>query len=194
MTEIVAELGNARNTLLCAPSMSGDERGACTELLLHADPADTSVLWVAYSRDPNACLAQWEDETDQHPRNAAVVTVGDTVGESTVPFGTVESITSPSDLTGLGIQIGQFLSEWDGELVVCFDSLTALLQYVDLQTAYEFLHAITGQLHAAGAYAHFHVDPTAHDQQTIDSIASLFDAVVTLGEGDPAVRTRKLME
>jgi hypothetical protein len=69
-----------------------------------------------------------------------------------------------------------------------------MLQYVDVETAYEFLHTITGQLYAADARAHFHVDPTAHDAETVDAIASLFDAVVTLGDADPEIRKRQVLE
>jgi hypothetical protein len=104
-----------------------------------------------------------------------------------------ETISSPSDLTGLGIQIGEFLSEWSAPTVLCFDSLTSMLQYVDFETAYEFLHAITGQIHASDARAHFHIDPGAHDQQQIAGITSLFDASVSLEE-EPRVRTRDVIE
>jgi hypothetical protein len=70
-----------------------------------------------------------------------------------------------------------------------------MLQYVEVETAYEFLHAITGQLYAADARAHFHIDPTAHDRMTVDSIASLFDAVVEFDDGpDPTIRKRHLIE
>lgn len=193
MTDIAADIGEARNVLLCAPSLSGDEQGACTDLLLAGDPTTTSVLWVTFRRDARACVDQWAAHTDDPPRDAAVIAVGDTGEAVDVEWATVETVSSASDLTGLGIEIGEFLSDWDGDLVVCFDSLTAMLQYVDLQTAYEFLHAVTGQLYAAGARAHFHIDPTAHDDQTVDSLASLFDAVVTLGGGEPAVRKRQLL-
>jgi hypothetical protein len=37
----------------------------------------------------------------------------------------------------------------------------------------------------------FRLDPTAHDQQTVDALTSLFDARVTLQEADAAtIRTR----
>jgi hypothetical protein len=68
-----------------------------------------------------------------------------------------------------------------------------MLQYVDVETAYEFLHAVTGQVHAAGARAHFHVDPSAHDDQKIAAIMSLFDASVSL-QDDVEVQTRALLE
>jgi len=190
--DVHTELGDARNVLLSAPSMSGDERGVCTDLLFGADPVETSVLWVTFRRDPGACLDQWTATTGDRPLNAAVIAVGD-VGTVDADWADVESVSSASDLTGLGIEIGEFLSDWEGNVVVCFDSLTAMLQYVEVETAYEFLHAVTGQLYAADARAHFHVDPNAHDTQTVDSIASLFDAVVELGDGEPTVRKRALI-
>jgi hypothetical protein len=194
MPDVHAELTDARNVLLCAPSMSGDEREVCSGLLSGGDPAATSVLWVTFRRDARACVDAWTAASDVEPRNAAVVAVGDTGEAVDVEWASVETVSSASDLTGLGIEIGEFLADWEGELVVCFDSLTAMLQYVDVETAYEFLHAITGQLYAADARAHFHIDPTAHSRQTVDSIASLFDAVVTLGGDEPDIRARHLLQ
>ena len=65
--DVHTELGDARNVLLSAPSMSGDERGVCTDLLFGADPAETSVLWVTFRRDPDACLDQWTATTGDRP-------------------------------------------------------------------------------------------------------------------------------
>jgi len=39
-----------------------------------------------------------------------------------------------------------------------------------------------------------HLDPTTHDRETVDALASLFDAVVTADDGDCDVRTRKLLQ
>lgn len=193
MTDLQSEVADARNVLLAAPSMSGGESAACTDLLVPATPGDADVLWVTFHGDATDCVDQWAVAADDRPENAAVIVVGDTPGPQ--PDGvTVEHISTPSDLTGLGITIGELLGQWDGPVVVCVDSLTAMLQYVELETAYEFLHAVTGQLYAADARAHFHIDPTAHDPETVDSIASLFDAVVEFGDGpDPTVRKRHLI-
>jgi hypothetical protein len=102
-------------------------------------------------------------------------------------------VSTPSDLTGLGITIGEFLSEFDEPVHICFDSLTSLLQYVDLQTTYEFLHAITGQIYAASARAHFHIDPAAHDEMTVETITSLFDARISLAADEPTIDIRDLL-
>ena len=194
MTDLHTELTDARNVLLAAPSMSGGEAEACTDLLVPSAPAGSNVLWVTFRGDATDCIDQWFAATDDQPGNAVVVVVGDSPGPD--PDGvTVEHISSPSDLTGLGIAIGELLSEWDGSPVVCIDSLTAMLQYVEVETAYEFLHAVTGQLYAADARAHFHIDPSAHDSTTVDSIASLFDAVVEFDSNDgPSIRKRHLLQ
>jgi len=194
MTDLRTELADARNVLLCAPSLSGAESETCTDLLVPSDPDDANVLWVTFRRDATACVDQWFATTDAEPQNGAVIVVSESGGPSDLDGIEVETISSPSDLTGLGIAIGEFLSAWEGDTVVCFDSLTAMLQYVTVETAYEFIHTITGQLYAADARAHFHIDPTAHDSQTVDSIASLFDATIRLGDGEPDIRARDILQ
>lgn len=187
MDEIYTQLEGTTNVLLAEPPM-GQGRDVCTSLLLDTED-NPNVLFVTYTRSASDCVAQLDGRDDVE--NVGVVTVGDS---SAAPDGVVtDSVSTASDLTGLGITIGRFLSEWEEPVLVCFDSLTSMLQYVDVQTAYEFLHAITGQIHAAGARSHFHIDPNAHDDQHVASITSLFDAKVSL-QGERTVRTREILE
>jgi hypothetical protein len=188
MADITTQLDGATNVLLKVPPLD-DGREVCTSLLGDDDTAP-NVLFVSFTRQAAACV----DQVDDNPnlRNIGVITVGDTTATVDRSDVVTENVSTASDLTGLGIQIGQFLSEWDEPVLICFESLTSMLQYVDYETAYEFLHAITGQVHAAGARAHFHIDPSAHDEKDIAGIASLFDASVSL-DGETAVQTRNLI-
>ena len=133
-----------------------------------------------------------EDST----RSVAADTGGDGGLSLPGPDAPIETVSSPNDLTGLGIRITEFLSDWadnDNRTVVCFDSLTALLQYVELDTAYEFLHIITGRMASTDAFAHFHMDPDAHDEQTVEIVTGLMDAVVEVDEeGGRNIRSRKV--
>ncbi len=93
----------------------------------------------------------------------------------------MESVTSPGDLTGIGIKVGGFLDDWTregNELRLCFHTLTTFLQYADLRSVYQFVHALTGRVRAAGGQAHYHLDPAAHDRRTVNTLMGLFDAVV----------------
>lgn len=188
MEKIPTQLDGATNVLLEEPSIGGS-RDVCTSLLV--DASAPNVLFVSFTRQASACVEQLDGKSVD---NVGVITVGDgsaAVEDETV---TTETVSTPNDLTGLGITIGQFLSEFDGRVLVCFDSLTSMLQYVDVPTTYEFLHAISGQIHAAGARAHFHIDPNAHSDQDVSALASLFDARVSLGDGEPDIQSRELLE
>lgn len=205
-------LGDATSVLVESDESDSGRAPTCTDLL-HCHPADReNLLWVTYARGPDEKLQSWRRHTDATPGNLGVVSVGDTmrsaaaasaavsdpalsesfdVGSGGSP-NPVEAVENPSDLTGVGIAVGRYVQAWGGErpTTLCFDSITAMLQYVEFQTAYRFLHVLTGRIAAAGGVGHFHVDPVAHDEQTLASLKTLFDAVVTVDDGERTVRTR----
>ncbi|WP_136717462.1 DUF7504 family protein [Halorientalis salina] len=197
MQDLHDQLGDATNVLLGAPSMSGGTDEVCVDLLSQGSPDEVSVLWVSFTKPASQCLEQWRAHHDADPASFGAIVVGDTVGSGEagdIDSRAIKHVSNPSDLTGIGIKVGEFVSGRSEQIAVCVDSLTSLLQYVDLETAYEFLHALTGQLYSAGAVSHFHIDPTAHDQATIDTVLSLFDASVDLRDGEPSVRSRYPLE
>lgn len=201
---IVGHLGDAGSVLVLTPSMSGDEDGTCAELMTPTDVSDQNVLWISYTKSPDVQLDRFRNAADSKPANVGVVSVEDSTRsvaasaagggpDGPLGVGPVETISNPSDLTGIGISVTEFLKDWHGnghKTVVCFDSLTAMLQYTEMETAYEFLHVLVGRAYAVDALVHFHMDPGAHDEQTVERVASLMDAVVELGEDGPDVRTR----
>lgn len=181
MEGLLTQLQGARTVLLAEPAMDR-ERDRCTSLLVDRHP-EPNVLFVTYTRSPADCV----DQLAGHDvGRVGVITVGEGGGDPAADV--TERVSTPSDLTGLGIEIRRFLSEWETP-VVCFDSLTSTLQYVEFETAYEFVHTVTGQVRAAPAYTHVHVDPDAHDDEQVAAITSLFDARVTV-DGGTTVRTR----
>jgi hypothetical protein len=204
---LTERLGGANSTLLLSSSFAAETEESCTNLLHQEAANDSNVLWVSYTKSPDQQLRRWQSHASDRPANMGMVSVEDSTrsvagdgggngaSELMGPNRPVETVSSPNDLTGLGISITEYLTDWaenDNKTVVCFDSLTALLQYVELETAYEFLHIITGRMAAVDAFAHFHMDPDAHDEQTLESIATLMDAVVEIDDGERHVRSRNL--
>jgi len=182
-------VGDATSALVCTSSVGPEDSGV--ELLSAATP-ETTVLWVTYTSPPSACIDRFR--AADASGSLSVIAVGDMPTDAPETDDvTVKSVSTPDDLTGLGITLSQALSSHE-DAVVCFDSLTVLLQYVDTETAYEFLNAFTGHLYAADARAQFHLDPSAHDRRTIDALASLFDAVVEGEGGDWSARRRRLLQ
>lgn len=191
-----ARLADASNVLLLAPSFQDGVDAACTQLHAGEKPADARVLAVTYTRSPHEWVADWLDSVGTMPADGLLVSVGDggrTDGAD--PGGdvwTVERISNAGNLTRLGITLSDYLADGGrGRTRLCFDSLTVLLQYASLERAFKFLHAITSRVRSANAVGHYHLDPAAHDEQTLATIKGLFDAVVEVDEsGDHTVTTR----
>ncbi|MEF8775869.1 MAG: hypothetical protein V5A43_05125 [Haloarculaceae archaeon] len=177
------DLSEVSKVLLLAPSLGRQGSDACLDLLA-ARSTPANALAVTFTRSPSDGVAHWTDGVETAPDRGGIVAVGQEgiVDDSTWA---VRAVESPSDLTGIGIQLNEFLSRMasastDGEsIAVCFNSITALLQYADLQRTFRFLHVVTGRVDSGGAVAHYHLDPDALDDQTVATIKGFFDAAVT---------------
>ncbi len=188
MTTITTQLDGATNILLKAPPL-GQGRAISTALLTTAVSVE-NIIFVTYTRGPHECVEQL---AGADTGKVGVITVGENQQRAPESVA-VKSVSAPSDITGLGIQIGQWLSTWPEPVHLSFESLTAMLQYVNFEMAYEFLHAITGQIHAANARAHFYLNPAAHPPEHVAGLAALFDAVVSVEDDSYTVTTRPLLE
>lgn len=182
-------LDGATNILLEEPPIA-QGRDTCTTLLVEG-AAEPDVLFVSYTRRAADCVAQI---ADTQVGAVGVITVGDSEPDIDDESVSTDRITTPSDLTGLGIKIDEFLSTHEGPVHICFDSVTTALQYVDYKTVYKFVHAMTGKIHAAGARAHFHIDPSAHAAEEVAGLTALFDARISVEGEDHTVTRRKLIK
>jgi len=192
---------DAHNVLLCAPPMDTHAEDGCVDLLTAEPPADEDVLFVTFVQSPDQRLDSWRGGTDgERPAKLGFVNVDDSTrsvaAASHASAGealSIRSVSSPADLTDLGIELNAFLEEWAGDgnqTVLCFHSVTTLLQYVDLPRAFRFFHVITGRVRESGVRAHYHVDPSVHDEGTINTLLSLFDGVAEWDGDDWQVRAR----
>lgn len=202
------ELAGAHNVLLLAPPLGEEDGDACSSLLSVASPGGTNLLSVTFNQSPDARIERWRATGGpKDPANLGFIVVGEGVrsaaaahppAEAPAPddFGpTIASVSSPADLTGIGIELGNFFEDWavdDNELRLCFHTLTTFLQYADLRSVYRFLHVLTGRVRLAGGIGHYHLDPAAHDHRTVNTLLALFDAVVEReANGDWQVRRRR---
>jgi hypothetical protein len=76
------------------------------------------------------------------------------------------------------------MTESDEPGLLCFHSLTTLLQYADPQRTFRFVHTLGSRARSCGVIAHYHLDPAAHDAPTVATLEPLFDVVVDLTEAD----------
>ncbi len=106
----------------------------------------------------------------------------------------IRYVSSPVDMTGIGIQLSEFLQEFYQERNVhqnrvMLYSLSTLLMYSDLQTVFRFLHVFTGRIQSIGGLGLFAIDSTAHEDKTVNTLKQLFDGIIELSEsGDPSLQ------
>ncbi|MFT4922341.1 MAG: hypothetical protein ACI8XM_001555 [Haloarculaceae archaeon] len=184
----LSDLEGVSNVLLLAPSLGSQGTDACLHLLTQSRPTQSNVLTINFQESPSEFIDRWTGETGASPVRGGVVAVGATNATVDNSDWAVRSVESPSDLTGIGIELSELLSgmakaaDDDEDIVVCFNNITSLLQYADLQRAFRFLHVVTGRVKTVGGVGHYHIDPDAHDQQTLATLKGLFDAVVEVNE------------
>lgn len=195
-------LGEARSVLLLADDEQQVDE-ACASLLAVDEPSSERLLAVSFDRTPDEFLEHWRLHVGDLPAQTGIIAGGETTrsaAASTAPQGpgvgavSIDTVAEPGDLTGLAIAISAYLDAWSEApetTAVCFDSITALLNHADADRVFRFLHSTTGRLRDMGAVAHYHLDPTLFDEATVNSMASLFDAVVEFDEdGSASVRMR----
>ncbi len=183
--------------------MSKTDSDVCRHLLKTDDDEERNLLSVQFTGSVTADgLTPMNARPAGRPDRMGIISVGDQLRSATQdatpdakPTGplSMETIADPRDLTRLGNTVSNYLSAWENNenrTVVCFDSLSSLLHHTDRERVFRFLHVFTGRLQARQASAHFHLDPTAHDRQTVESLVHLFDTVIDVADDDVVVRSR----
>lgn len=157
-----------------------------------------ACLTVALRDSFDTVVDRWDRHPGDRPAKLAVITARDSMRSATagaasgfveLPAGVqTTSVSEIGDLTGIGIRIQQALDGWDEDgfehVVVCFDSLTTLAQYVTFDRVFRFLHVLTARFSEAGVDSHFHIDPGAHDDRELATLRSLFDEVRSVAADD----------
>ncbi|WP_136718413.1 DUF7504 family protein [Halorientalis salina] len=184
------------NVLVLAPVFHPQQREECLSLTGGEAAPPTDVLYFSFTRSIGRTIERWTDSPSDVPERFGVIRVNDSfsVGQPdsaeeypTDSPVTVKNTSLPPDLTGLGIAFGEFLDTWvsdDRHLSICFDSVTALLQYEETDRVCQFLQELTRRVTALDADAHYHLDPGAHDEKTINKLAGYFDRVVEIPDAD----------
>lgn len=191
--QIKASIHPGDNLLVMCPSFMGDESRACLELLTLAPAAEVYALSILFTQSPGDHLNAWQHHVGSLPARSHIVSVdADTQSSATEhDMGdlAVERVPSPQNLTRLGVEITDCLDEWteagpDRQITVCFQSISTLLQYVDIDQVFKFLDVLSERCRATGAISHYHLDPQAHDDQTIERLSRLFDASLEYVDGE----------
>ncbi len=193
-------LGSVRpgsNILVSGPAMTGkadlayamlaegSRRGEGSVVVSTGDTADTVF----------EDLATRIDDLDAS-RVAVVDSRGDggRSSERTGDGGFVYHVSSPGDMTGIGIGITKGIETLENTGVeggrFVLDSLSTMLTYSDRKSVFKFCHVLSSRFDSTGYVGLFTVDTGAHDDQTIQVLKQAFDGMVEIRETDGTRQAR----
>ncbi|SHL65809.1 helix-turn-helix transcriptional regulator [Haladaptatus paucihalophilus] len=186
--KIEEDLQGASNVLVLAP-LTPDGNRAHMELVASTRPENVSLAAVTYTQPPGQWLGDWERSVGRSPRevrfiHASGMAQSETYDEQTSNTVTTE-VVDPTDPMEIIVPLSDRLKEWsNGETqpVVSVQTLTVLLEYVDFDTAFRYLHILTHRIQAAGGIGYFQMDPDIHDPETTNTLKTLFDVVVEISD------------
>ena len=176
--------------MLSGPAMSGKYELLMSALSAGVEDGD-GILLVTTNRDAASIIGDFEERVGRVPTNLYIV---DAVSEQQTSSGhlppeRVKHVSSPGDLTGIGIAVSEHIQQ----LVAAeaqrtrlgFYSLSTLLMYADIEGVFRFLHVLTGRVTSINGLGLFAIDPTTHDESTINTLKQLFDGMIEVrGDGE----------
>ncbi len=185
-----AEVEPGSNVLFTGPPLTG-KRSLCLDLLADGLDNGNGAIAVTTKDSADRVLEDFAARTSYEGKPFAIVDcvtqqqgVNDTQENDRIKYA-----SSPVDMTGIGIQLSEFLQAFYQQRNieknrVMLHSLSTLLMYSDLQTVFRFLHVFTGRIQSVDGLGLFCIDETAHDPQTLNTLKQLFDGVVETEEGE----------
>jgi len=185
--------------LISGPAMTGKQRLAYDILADGARNGDGAV--VVTTSDKAADVA--EDFRGLVPEMAnSQLGVVDCRGEGgsdpqAIDGVSVHQVSSPGDLTGIGIGITKALEglhnsgREQGRLALI--SLSTMLTYTDKKTVFKFCHVLSSRLDTAGYIGVFTIDSGAHDTQTIQVIKQAFDGLIEVRDAEGGGRESRVL-
>ncbi|MGB8216911.1 MAG: ATPase domain-containing protein [Candidatus Methanoperedens sp.] len=190
----IKELDNAiggirkgSNIMLIGPSMSGKEV-ILNHIMYHgAARNDNAVITVTTHRPATQILDWFEENKLAIPlsRIGIIDCISKSLGGAVVETENIKIASSPVDLTGIGVRIGQFFDDFVmkkniREVQLHINSLSTILMYSNIQTVFRFIHVFTGRIKAMGALGIFVMESKIHDERVITTLKQLFDGMIEI--------------
>ena len=197
--DTLAEVRPGSSILLSGPAMTGKEQLAYDILADGAREGDGAVVVTTSDKATNVAEAFQERVPDLEGSQLGVVDCrGEGGSDQTIVDGvSVHQVSSPGDLTGIGIGITKALEglhnagRTRGRLALI--SLSTMLTYTDKKTVFKFCHVLSSRLDAADYIGVFTIDSGAHDQQTIQVIKQAFDGLIEVRDAEGGGREARVL-
>jgi KaiC/GvpD/RAD55 family RecA-like ATPase len=188
------------NLLLSGPPLIGKNDLLLSTLARGTDRDEASII-VSTRDDEVSVLDDLERVSPGYDRSMVGV-VECVSGQETVDTDSIARVRragSPADLTGIGIEASELMTDFADAgasgIRLGVDSLSTVLLYTEFDRMCRFLHVLAGRVDRAGGTGVYVVNPGTINDAQFDQLKTLFDGLVELREredGDREIRVRGL--
>ena len=186
--EVKGGISPGSNVLILAPSMSSGEKLGYA--IMRPQEGEFALVLTTVMRSVDLL-----DFFSSEEFNRDAIGVIDSVTKLSTPDVSdttqVKYVSSPSDLTGIGIKFSSIVeSIFNGEfppsdqalfpppIRFYIDSLTTLLMYRKLEVLYQFLHVMTSKLKKMEAIGIYILNNESFDERTLSLMKQLMNVVI----------------
>jgi len=186
MSDGAVDLSETPLVLLLAPAVRDRPMDACVRALEGIGDDIDRVTAVTITDSARDWLSIWDQTSMCESTPVTCIDVdGATRSTTTDVVSTartqVERIRDPTDLEAVGRRVSDALDradEADDATGIVVHSLTGILQHVDESTAFKFVYTLGEVIRRVDGIVFFHLDPGAHDAETVETFRIVCDAVV----------------
>lgn len=189
---MMEELPAGTNVLISGPAAIGKQELAIR--LLAAGQTDNSgILCITTSENAASLLDDFETEMPSFDRRRiGIVDCSGSSQRQAIEEIAIEHVSSAADLTGISVSTAKLLEQFSerdlSEIRHGFVSISTLIQYLDVDTAFKFLHIYTTRISDTNGLGVFTVDNVSHDPMELNTITTEFEGVLELREADSGER------
>lgn len=187
LDDVIKGIKKGSNIMLIGPPMSGRE--VILYHIMHNGAAINGNAMISVTTDESATsILGWfrENKLDLPMDMVGIVDcITKISGGIVMENDNIEMVSSPADLTGIGVKISKlfdkFLIEKKFQKIQFYMvSLSTIVMYSNLQTIFRFLHVFTRRVKSVGALGIYLVDSDMHDERVLVTLKQLFDGIIEI--------------
>ena len=175
--------------MVAGPALSSAE-SLVRSLVTQATEDDEASLFITTNKTSQKLLKQCRRANPD--LDTTLMGVIDCSGQEPKPGETdaeVKYVSTQSDLTGIGMKFSAlyellYADAADGRVRTGLISLSSLAMYVDLRKLFRFAQTLSGRIDSAGGLGIFVIDPTTHDERTVNTLGQVADGRIEVREYD----------
>lgn len=188
----ISEISSGSSLLIAGPALNG-KRDLALDLLAAGHEKEDGLLIITTNKSGVNSIEELKQRVATLDMNrVGIVDCSGSDQQQTIRDIATQQVSSPGDLTGISIATAKLFQQFATQDIASVRhglvSVTTLLQYLELDTIFKFLHIYTQRITATNGLGIFTIDNAAHDTQTINTITGQFDGVIELRETDAGER------